>query len=129
MPRDIPLFWRVFAVNAGLLAVLAILLIVTPVTISAPIKLEQALIVVVGLAITLVANALLLRRMVAPLAQLARRMETVDLLRRGQRLDIRRGDEVGRVVRAFNRMLDRLESEREQSGQLIQAAQEAERCE
>jgi two-component system, NarL family, sensor histidine kinase UhpB len=127
MLRSIPLFWRVFAVNAGLLAVLAILLIVTPVTISAPIKLEQALIIVVGLAITLAANALLLQRVVAPLAQLARRMETVDLLRRGQRLDVRRDDEVGRVVRAFNRMLDRLESERQQSGRRVLAAQEAER--
>jgi two-component system sensor histidine kinase UhpB len=127
MPRNLPLFWRVFAVNAGLLAVLAILLIVTPVTISAPIKLEQALIVVVGLAIALAADALLLQRVVAPLGQLARRMETVDLLRRGQRLEVRREDEVGRVVQAFNRMLDRLESERQQSGRRVLAAQEAER--
>ena len=69
----------------------------------------------------------LLRRVVAPLGQLARRMETVDLLRRGQRIDVRRDDEIGRVVRAFNRMLDRLESERQQSGRRVLAAQEAER--
>jgi two-component system, NarL family, sensor histidine kinase UhpB len=127
MRRNISLFWRVFAVNAGLLAAIAVLLIVTPVTISAPIKLEQALIVVGGLAITLAANLLLLRRSVAPLGQLARRMETVDLLHRGQRLDVQHDDEVGRVVRAFNRMLDRLESERQQSGRRVLAAQEAER--
>jgi len=127
MPRTIPLFWRVFAVNGGLLAGVAALLIATPVTISAPIKLEQALIVVAGLAITLAANALLLRRVLAPLGQLARRMETVDLLHRGERVDVRRDDEVGRVVRAFNRMLDRLESERQQSGRRVLAAQEAER--
>jgi two-component system, NarL family, sensor histidine kinase UhpB len=127
MPRKVPLFWRVFAVNGGLLAVLALLLVVTPVEISAPIKLEQAIIIAVGLAITLAANALLLRRVVSPLGQLARRMETVDLLRRGQRLHIRRDDEVGRVVRAFNHMLDRLESERQQSGRRVLAAQEAER--
>jgi two-component system sensor histidine kinase UhpB len=127
MLRNTPLFWRVFAVNGGLLAVLAVLLIVTPVTISAPIKLEQALIIVVGLAITLAANALLLRRMVAPLEQLAQRMGTVDLLRRGQRLEVRWDDEIGTVVRAFNRMLDRLESERQQSGRRVLAAQEAER--
>jgi two-component system sensor histidine kinase UhpB len=125
--RNTPLFWRVFAVNAGLLAALAILLVVTPVTISAPIKLEQALIIIVALAVTLGANALLLRRVVSPLEQLARRMETVDLLRRGQRLDVRRNDEVGRVVRAFNQMLNRLESERQQSGRRVLAAQEAER--
>jgi two-component system, NarL family, sensor histidine kinase UhpB len=127
MRRNISLFWRVFAVNAGLLVAIAVLLIVTPVTISAPIKLEQALIVVGGLAITLAANLLLLRRSVAPLGQLARRMETVDLLHRGQRLDVQHDDEVGRVVRAFNRMLDRLESERQQSGRRVLAAQEAER--
>ena len=39
-----PLFWRIFAVNAGLLTLIAILLIATPVTISAPIKLAQALV-------------------------------------------------------------------------------------
>jgi hypothetical protein len=39
MLRQIPLFWRVFAVNGGLLAAVAALLIFTPVTISAPIKL------------------------------------------------------------------------------------------
>ena len=54
-------------------------------------------------------------------------METVDLLRRGQRIDVHRDDEVGRVVQAFNRMLDRLESERQQSGRRVLAAQEAER--
>jgi two-component system, NarL family, sensor histidine kinase UhpB len=117
----------VFAVNGGVLATVAVLLIVTPVQISAPIKLEQALIIVVGLAITLAANALLLRQTVAPLGRLVRRMETVDLLRRGQRIDVHRDDEVGRVVQAFNRMLDRLESEREQSGRRVLAAQEAER--
>jgi two-component system, NarL family, sensor histidine kinase UhpB len=127
MLRNIPLFWRALGVNGGLLAALAILLIVTPVTISAPIKLEQALIVIVGLAVTLGANALLLRRVVAPLEQLARRMESVDLLRRGQRLEVRRDDEVGSVVRAFNQMVDRLESERQQSGRRVLAAQEAER--
>jgi two-component system, NarL family, sensor histidine kinase UhpB len=127
MPRTTPLFWRVFAVNGGVLATVAVLLIVTPVQISAPIKLEQALIIVVGLAITLAANALLLRQTVAPLGRLVRRMETVDPLQRGQRIDVHRDDEVGRVVQAFNRMLDRLESEREQSGRRVLAAQEAER--
>jgi two-component system sensor histidine kinase UhpB len=54
-------------------------------------------------------------------------MDTVDLLRPGQRLPVGRGDEVGRVVAAFNHMLDRLERERQQSGRRVLAAQEAER--
>jgi two-component system sensor histidine kinase UhpB len=125
--RAVPIFWRVFAVNAGLLALIAVLLLVSPVEISYPIKPIQALIVVVGLAITLLANVLLLRRAVAPLERLVERMEKVDLLRPGQRLQVSRDDEVGRVVRAFNQMLDRLESERQQSGRRVLAAQEAER--
>jgi two-component system sensor histidine kinase UhpB len=123
----LPLFWRVFAVNAGLLTVIALLLIVTPVTISFPIAVTEALIVVAGLAVTLAANALLLRRAFTPLGRLAQRMEMVDLLRPGQRLNVVRHDEVGRVVGAFNRMLDRLERERHESGRRVLAAQEAER--
>ena len=122
-----PIFWRVFAVNAGFLALIAVLLLVSPVEISYPIKPIQALIVLVGLAITLVANILLLRRAVAPLERLVERMDRVDLLRPGQRLKVSRDDEVGRVVRAFNQMLDRLESERQRSGRRVLAAQEAER--
>jgi two-component system sensor histidine kinase UhpB len=125
-PR-VSLFWRVFAVNAGLLGLIALLLIVTPVTLHAPPKPVEVAIIVVGLAISVAANALLLRRAFAPLERLAGRMDTVDLLRPGQRLQVGRGDEVGRVVRAFNRMLERLESERRRSAQRALAAQEAER--
>jgi two-component system, NarL family, sensor histidine kinase UhpB len=123
----LPLYWRVFAVNASLLTVIAVLLIATPVTISFPIAVTEAIVVVVGLLVTLAVNAFLLRRAFVPLGQLAQRMETVDLLRPGQRLAVVRHDEVGRVVGAFNRMLDRLERERQESGRRVLAAQEAER--
>ena len=75
----------------------------------------------------MVVNGLLSRRAIAPLERLAQRMETVDLLRPGQRLAIAQDDEIGHVVRAFNQMLDRLESERRQSGQRMIAAHEAAR--
>src|SRR5919199_3075103 len=123
----LPLYWRVFAVNASLLTAIALLLIVSPVTISFPIALTEAIVVVVGLVVTLSATAVLLRRAFTPLGRLAQRMEMVDLLRPGQRLQVRRDDEIGRVVVAFNRMLDRLESERQESGRRVLAAQEAER--
>lgn len=128
MPRTrLPLFWRVFAVNASLLTLIAVLLIVSPVTISFPIALTEAIVVVVGLVVTVGVNAVLLRRAFAPLARLAERMEMVDLLRPGQRLQVLRDDEIGRVVAAFNRMLDRLERERRESARRVLAAQEAER--
>jgi two-component system, NarL family, sensor histidine kinase UhpB len=125
--RPLPLYWRVFAVNAGLLTAIAVVLIVTPVTISFPIAVFEAIGVLAGLALTIAVNALLLRHAFAPLARLAQRMETVDLLRPGQRLQVLRDDEIGRVVATFNRMLDRLESERQESGRRVLAAQEAER--
>jgi two-component system sensor histidine kinase UhpB len=127
MKRPLSVFWRVFAVNAGLLGVLAALLLLSPVEIDAPIEPVQALIVLGGLVLTLAANAYLLRRALTPLERLAHRMETVDLLRPGQRLQVLRDDEISRVVGAFNRMLDRLETERRQSGRRILVAQEAER--
>jgi two-component system, NarL family, sensor histidine kinase UhpB len=127
MARSPSLFWRVFAVNAGLLGLVAVLLLFSPVEIDAPIKTTQALIVLCGLVITVAANAVLLRRAVTPLERLAGRMDTVDLLRPGQRLPVGRSDEVGHVVEAFNRMLDRLERERQESGRRVLAAQEAER--
>jgi two-component system sensor histidine kinase UhpB len=125
--RPLPLYWRVFAVNAGLLTAIAVVLIVAPVTISFPIAVFEALGVLAGLVVTIGVNALLLRHAFAPLARLAQRMETVDLLRPGQRLQVLRDDEIGRVVATFNRMLDRLESERQESGRRVLAAQEAER--
>src|ERR671932_751951 len=125
--RPLPLYWRVFAVNAALLTAIAVVLIVAPVTIRFPIAVFEALGVLAGLVATIALNALLLRHAFAPLARLAQRMETVDLLRPGQRLQVSRDDEIGRVVTTFNGMLDRLESERQESGRRVLAAQEAER--
>jgi len=122
-----PLFWRVFAVNAALLALATLLLLFTPVTVSRPVRLTEAVVLVIGFGLALAANIVLLRRAFSPLDQLARLMETVDLLQPGQRLPIGAHDEVGRVVHAFNEMLDRLETERHESGRRALAAQEAER--
>lgn len=125
--RPLPLYWRVFAANAALLTAIAVVLVVAPVTISFPIAVFEAIGVLAGLLVTIAVNALLLRHAFAPLARLAQRMETVDLLRPGQRLQVLRDDEIGRVVTTFNRMLDRLESERQESGRRVLAAQEGER--
>jgi two-component system, NarL family, sensor histidine kinase UhpB len=127
MVRSVSIFWRVFAVNAGLLGILAALLLFSPVEIDAPIRRAQAAVILVALGATLVASVVLLRRALDPLAHLARRMETVDLLHPGQRLEVLRHDEISRVVSAFNQMLDRLEDERRESGLRVLAAQEAER--
>src|SRR5581483_11807949 len=124
----LPLLWRVFAINAALLAVATLLLAVTPVTIHAPIALVEAVVLVAGLLAMLAANLLLLRPTFAPLERLVRRMRTVDLLRPGQRLVEEGGLEVAELVRGFNEMLERLEAERRESSRRALAAQEAERA-
>jgi two-component system sensor histidine kinase UhpB len=54
-------------------------------------------------------------------------MRTVDLLRPGQRFTAHGGVEVAELARTFNQMLERLETERRESGRRALRAQEAER--
>ena len=127
MLSKLPLLWRTFVANATLFVIATLLLAFTPVTIRAHITLEEGLILLVGLTVMLITNLLLLRPTFAPLEQLARSMQKVDLLRPGQRLPVTGGSEVSALVLAFNQMLDRLEAERRESGSRISQAQEAER--
>jgi two-component system, NarL family, sensor histidine kinase UhpB len=120
-------FWRVFAASGVVLVVITALLIVTPITINANIALIEAVIVIAGLGVALLVEFVLLRRAFAPLERLAQMMETVDLLRPGQRLETPYGPTLTRLVEAFNEMLERLETERRESGGRALAAQEAER--
>jgi two-component system, NarL family, sensor histidine kinase UhpB len=125
--QGVSLFWRVVGINAGLLLVATLLLLFTPVEIDAPIKPLQATIVVGGLIGIVVADLILLWPSFAQLQELTRRMHHVDLLRPGQRLAASGPSEVRELVYAFNEMLDRLESERLESGQRALSAQESER--
>lgn len=123
----LPLLWRVFAINAALLAIATLLLALTPVTIHASIALVETVDLLVALAVMLTANLLLLRHTLGPIDRLVERMRTVDLLRPGQRFVERGGIEVRQLVRTFNEMLERLEVERRESGRRALRAQEAER--
>lgn len=123
------LFWRIFGLNALVLGIATALLLWAPVTVSVPVLLTEAMILVGGLAVMLVANGALLRWGLAPLDRLTRLMTTVDLLRPGQRLPVpgAAGSEVAELIRTFNAMLDRLEHERATSSARALLAQEAER--
>ncbi|MFD5518805.1 HAMP domain-containing sensor histidine kinase [Streptomyces sp. NPDC127066] len=121
------LFWRVFALNAVVLGSATALLLWAPVTVSVPVVLTEAVILVAGLAVMLVANAAMLRIGLAPLDRLTRLMATVDLLRPGQRLPEGGRGETAELIRTFNAMLDRLEHERASSSARVLLAQEAER--
>ena len=123
----LPLVWRVFAINATLLVIATLLLGLTPVTIHAPIALVEAIDLAIALTVMLTANLFLLRHTIGPIAGLAERMRTVDLLRPGQRFAESGGIEVAQLTRTFNQMLDRLEDERRESAGRVLDAQEDER--
>ncbi|HKU56019.1 MAG TPA: sensor histidine kinase [Gaiellaceae bacterium] len=123
----LPLLWRVFAINAVLLAVATLLLALTPVTIHARIAIVEGLDLAVALVVMLAANLVLLRHTLRPIDRLVERMRKIDLLQPGQRFPEQGGVEVAELTRAFNEMLERLETERRESGQRALRAQEAER--
>ncbi|WNF67505.1 HAMP domain-containing sensor histidine kinase [Streptomyces violaceus] len=121
-----PLFWRIFLLNA-LVLITATALLLGPVTVSTPVLLTEAAVLTVGLTAMLVANALLLRVGLAPLQRLTRAMTTTDLLRPGRRPAVGGQAEVAELITTFNTMLDRLEDERATSSARVLSAQEAER--
>ncbi|RAY14071.1 sensor histidine kinase [Actinomadura craniellae] len=121
-----PLFWRIFLLNAVVLIV-AMALLLGPVTVSTPVLLTEAAVLTAGLVAMLVANAVLLRIGLAPLQRLTRAMTTTDLLRPGARPAAGGQGEVAELIATFNTMLDRLETERATSAARALSAQEAER--
>lgn len=121
------LFWRIFLLNAAVYVTAVLLLIVAPVTVSTPVVLTEALVLIAGLVAMLIANAILLRVGLAPLQRLTRVMTTIDLLRPAPRPVADGHAGISDLISAFNAMLDRLEAERAASAARALSAQEAER--
>ncbi|MEU9733759.1 sensor histidine kinase [Streptomyces sp. NPDC048002] len=120
------LFWRIFSLNAAGLVVAAAMLL-GPVTVSTPVLPAEALVVVVGLALLLVGNAVVLRLGLAPLRRLGRAMADADLLRPGAREVVAGPAEAAELISTYNSMLDRLQSERAAGAARALSAQERER--
>jgi two-component system sensor histidine kinase UhpB len=117
----IPLFWRLFVPNAAVLLGAGIVLMIQPAN-------GRVLALGGGLAVLLTVNLVLMRRAFAPLARLASLMDAIDPLEPGRRLPaLGPESEVTRLTAAFNAMLDRLETERRESGYRALVAEEAER--
>jgi two-component system, NarL family, sensor histidine kinase UhpB len=117
----------VFLVNAALLIAGVLVLALTPISVSAEIRLVQAIVLAVGVVIVLVANLLLLRPLFAPLERLAHRMEELDVLRAAKPIAATGPGEIGALERTFNRMIERLETERRQAAARALQAREEER--
>jgi two-component system, NarL family, sensor histidine kinase UhpB len=124
---SLPLFWRVFFTNAGVLVLAFAGLVFAPVTVSVPIGAGELLVLAVGMVALLAANLILLRPAFAPLDNLAETMRRHDPLAPGPRAELRGGPVVVALAQTFNDMLDRLESERRDSARRALLVQEAER--
>jgi two-component system sensor histidine kinase UhpB len=122
------LFWRVVIVNALVVTGAVLALVVTPASVSAAPTAAEIEVLVVGAALVIALNVLLLRRIFVPLERLTGTMRRVDPHDPGRRVVIRRpAAEVGELAKAFNDMLDRVEAERQGSARRALAATEAER--
>jgi two-component system, NarL family, sensor histidine kinase UhpB len=122
------LLTRTFLANAAVLAAITLLLLFSPIEISYPVTETQSVILVTGFIVSLAINLVLLRRIVAPLRRLTETMRSVRPLEPGRRVAVAGADEeVASLAAAFNEMLERLETERRESGRIASAAQEEER--
>ncbi len=123
------LLWRVFAANTAVFVVAVALLAWTPVTVHRIATPRELVVLAIGLVLMLVIDLWLLRRTFGPLRRLAATMGVVDPMRPGRRAETFEGagEEVAALAYALNAMLDRLETERRESGLRVLAAQEEER--
>ena len=123
----LPLFWRVFAANASVLALAFCGLVLAPITVSVPVGAGELAILAAGLVALLAANVVFLRPAFAPLDELAETMRHHDPLTPGVRAHVTGDPSVMALAETFNDMLDRLEVERRASARQALTVQEAER--
>jgi two-component system, NarL family, sensor histidine kinase UhpB len=124
----VSLFRRVFVPNALVLVAACLLLILSPVTVSSPVALHEALTLALGIVAMLLANLFLMRRAFGPLERLTSLMRRIDPLEPGRRIETAgEASEVVELTRAFNDMLDRVEKERRESALRTLSTQESDR--
>jgi len=124
----VSLFGRVVSINAGAIIAAALVLALSPVTVSARPQTTEIVVLALGTIVLLGVNVWLVRRAFEPLQRLAALMRTIDPHEPGRRIKLDGAvSEVADVTEAFNAMLDRIEQERMLSGRRALMAQENER--
>lgn len=121
------LYWKVVLVNGAVFFAGTLALVLSPVSVSSRAVVSEVVVLTLGLAVMSLTNALLLRASLGPVDRVVREMAAVDLLEPGSRLSQRGQGPGATLVRSYNAMLDRLETERSTSDAKALAAQEAER--
>jgi two-component system sensor histidine kinase UhpB len=129
--RSRTLLTQVLAVNTVLVAVTAfVAAVVARDRLKEATSIQGLLLIALAVFSAVLLNSLLLRRRLEPMGRLVKTMSQVDLASPGMRADVSRGasHEVQRLTADFNRMLQRLEHERRESGRAVLRAQEQERA-
>jgi two-component system, NarL family, sensor histidine kinase UhpB len=128
--RYVPLLHRV----AGLNVLLVIVAVVVTILVLAPSRLstftvdEEVIVLVVAVALVVLLNVYLLRRLIGPVQALTVLARRADLTSPGQRVPVvHPPSEASELALTFNEMLARLQAERREATGRILAAQEAER--
>lgn len=128
--RYVPLLYRVAAINALLLATAVTLTIalLAPGKVSLLALDEEVVVVLAAVALVVLANVYLLRRVVGPVQALTAFARNVDYSTLGQRIPgAEPTSEAGELAITFNHMLERLQDERREATGRVLRAQEAER--
>ena len=128
--RYLPLLHRVAGLNVLLMiaAVAVTILILGPSRVSAFTVDEEVIVLATAVALVVLVNVYLLRRLIGPVQALTTVARRVDLTSPGQRVPVAHPEsEAGELAVTFNEMVSRLESERREATGRILAAQEAER--
>jgi two-component system sensor histidine kinase UhpB len=128
--RYLPLLHRVAGVNVLLMlaAVAVTVAVLAPRKLSSFAVDEEVLVVIGAVALVVLANVYLLRRLVGPVQALTALTRRVDLTSPGDRMPAAAPtSEAGELALTFNEMLDRLQAERREATGRVLAAQEAER--
>ena len=123
------MLWLVFMANCLVFLAALLLLAFSPITIDAPIEIDQFALLLAGFVVLVALNLVMLRSLLSPLVHLTDVMTSVDPDRPGKRLSgvHLRSAEGQALAAAFNAMLDRLERARHDAARTALAAQEAER--
>ena len=128
-PRRLTVVERALLSSTALLALILVLLIVTPVTVSAPIRAGELAVLVGAFFVLLALNVVNVRRTLAPLTRFAGKLREVDLAE-DRPITVDPSDEtpeLAALADAFNEMLARLREERREGARAALLAQERER--
>ncbi len=122
------LFWRLFLGTVVTLLVAVLILAYTPITVSTRASFDEMIVLLVGLSVVYVVNAVIIRRTLRPLAELRQALADLDTPRPDRTVPVRGAEEIAAVATAYNHMVERLDLEREKSARASLNAQEAERA-